>query len=67
MLLSVFFLIIGLSISNAQIYIEDFSLSKSQEVTHLRVEYHLNDDGLENDSMTYSLWKGNTKSFDYIR
>lgn len=49
--------IVGLSSIKAQIIIDDFNLSNSQDVTYLRVEYYSNY-GLETNSITYSLWKG---------
>ncbi len=58
MLFGAFFIIVGLSVSKAQIFVEDFQLSKSPDVTHLRVEYHTSNNALDNDSLTYSLWKG---------
>ncbi|XP_037051398.1 myogenesis-regulating glycosidase-like [Bradysia coprophila] len=58
MLLSVLIAVFGLQFAKAQIFVEDFHLSKSQDVSHLRVEYHTSNNVLENDSMTYSLWKG---------
>lgn len=54
---------VSLSALNAQIFVEDVRLSKSLDVTHLRIEYHTSNNALENDALTYSLWKGNTATF----
>lgn len=73
MLFSVLIAIFGLHCAKCQIFVEDFQLSRSQDVSHLRVEYHTSNNALENDSMTYSLWKGigvslqiRIKNFDEI-
>lgn len=60
MFFRVFLAITAFHSVSAQIYVDDFKLSKSPDVTHLRVEYHTSNNDLENDSMTYSLWKGMT-------
>ena len=63
MFFSIFFALVGLSSLNAQFVVEDFRLSNSQDVTHLRVEYYKVEDSLDTNSITYSLWKGELKLF----
>lgn len=58
MFFNFFIVIIGLSSLNAQVIVDEFQLSKSQDVTHLRVEYYESEGILTSGSMTYSLWKG---------
>lgn len=58
MFFNFFIVIIGLSSLNAQVIVDEFQLSKSQDVTHLRVEYYKSEGILNSGSMTYSLWKG---------
>lgn len=59
MFFKIFFVIVGVTSLNAQIFNDEVKLSNSQDVTHLRVEYYRKNDALETDSLTYSLWKGN--------
>lgn len=54
-------IITGLGSLSAQIYVDDFKLSTSPDLTHLRVEYRTSNNELVNDSFTYSLWKGKTE------
>lgn len=61
MLFSVLMVIVGLNSLNAQIFFDEFKLTKSQDVTRLSVEYYKNNDALQGNSLTYSLWKGKLK------
>ncbi|XP_037041892.1 myogenesis-regulating glycosidase-like [Bradysia coprophila] len=56
--ISWFILLIGLNSLNAETFIKEFQLTKSPDVTRLRVEYFTNDASQSPSSLTYSLWKG---------
>lgn len=58
MFFSLFIVVIAISSLNAQTFVDEFQLSKSQDVTHLRVEYHQSTTTTGPSSMAYSLRKG---------
>lgn len=62
MFLLYFIVIIGLSSIKAQTFIDEYQLSNSQDVTHLRIEYYKGDATVNPSSLTYSLWKGTRSS-----
>lgn len=57
----VIIILVGLSSLNAQVFVEDFKLLNSQDLTHLRIEYYKTNGSLDGNSISYSLWKGKLK------
>lgn len=49
---------VTISLVNAETVVKELQLSKSQDLTRVRVEYYKDDATPSPYSLTYSLWKG---------